>query len=215
MILSQLVELTWKWYSNGKPQANNQQLIQADIEQKVKLLFADLMRQRYYESMKLDPSGQPDWTLGSPILSLQKFNLGEPGTNGMRRVDMSKFDLYRLPKNTHFTAVMPLSDGCNGEVLEVAVQVNPSEERFYINNPDLMDFLFYSVKGRGIDTYNFPPCVKEVQIEATYDLTGQVDVEMSMASAIIDQILNVALGIKKQFYSEEVKKETAEQNIVK
>lgn len=215
MLLSQLTELAWKWYQNGKPQASKQQLIQADIEQKIKTLFASLMRQRYYESMKMDPTGEPDWSISSPILSVQKFTVGDPGINGMRRIDMGKFDLYRMPKNSHISAVYPLSQSCNGEIIEQPVQVNPSEENFYINNPDLSEYLFYSVKGRGLDTYNFPPCVKEVNVESTFDLDGNVDVDNSMAEDIIDQILNVSLGIKKQYYSEDVQKQMAEQNLVK
>lgn len=215
MILKDIKELAWRWYQNGKPQANNQQLLKADMGQKIKLLFADAMRQRYYESMKMDKFNEPDYSFHSPIISVQRFPLSEPDFNGKRRVDMSKFDLYRLPKNSHFTNVYPIAKGCGNQEVGEITQVSPGEENFYIGNPDLSDFCFYVVKGRGLDTFNIPACIESLDVEATYDVGDDTDIDMSIASQIVDQILNVSLGIKKQFYSEQVQKEMNEQNIVK
>jgi len=215
MIIKDIRELCWRWYQNGKPQANNQQLLKADIGQKVKLLFADAMRQRYYESMAADQFRKPDYSFVSPILSVKRFALGEPDFKGKRRADMGAFDLYRLPKNSHFTNVYPVADGCGNQEVGEITQVSPGEENFYIGNPDLSGFQFYVVKGRGIDTFNVPPCIKGLDIECTYDVGDETDIDMRIASQIIDQILNVALGIKKQYYSEQVQKEMQEQNLVK
>jgi len=215
MILKDVVELTWRFYQNGKPQASNQQLLKADMEQKMKLLFADAMRQRYYESMKMDKFGEPDYSFVSPILEVKKFELTEADRVGMRRADMTGATVYRLPKNSHFTNVYPVADGCGNEDMGEITQVAPSEENFYINDSDLSSEMFFVVKGKGINTYNVPPCVKAVNVEASYDLNGDTEIDNSIASIIIDQILNVALGIKKQFYSEQVQKEMQEQNIIK
>lgn len=214
MKLKILREIVWRLYQNGKAQANNQNLIKADIEQKVKLLFADAMRQRYYESRKLDEFGRADYSFSSPILQIKRFKLSDANEQGsFRRCDMGDFDLYRLPANSHFTNIYPVGNCGTDEVGEIT-QVSPGEENFYINDPDLKQFIFYVVKGRGINFYNTPLCVKEMDIETTYDITEDVDIDMSIASAIVDQILNVALAIKKQYYSADAKQQMQEQKVV-
>lgn len=215
MRIEQLVEVCWRWYQNGRAYANDQRLLEADMSQKVKLLFADTMRQRYYESKRSDAYNQADYSFSSPVLSIKRFILSEADIIGKRRVDMSEFDLYRLPGNSHITNIYPYSEkGCgNDEVGEITL-VAPGEENFYVKNPDLKEFKFGVIKGRGLDTYNIPPCVTGLDIESTYDVKD-VDIDMSIGSLIIDQILNVSLGIRKQYYSEEVQKQMAEQNIVK
>jgi hypothetical protein len=214
MRIRQLSELIWRTYQNGTPQASAQKLRQQDITQKIKLLFADAMRQRYYESMSADMFGVPDYSFSSPVLSIKRFDLPEAEMNGRRRADMGEVDLYRLPSNAHFTNLYPVGACGNDEVGEIT-QVSPGEENFYINNPDLRHIQFYVVKGRGVDTYNIPPCVKSLDIETTYDLGEEVDIDMSIGSAIYDTILGIALGVKKQYYSEEVQKQMESQNIIK
>jgi len=59
MILKSVIELCWRFYQNGRAYANNQYVLKEDMEQKAKLLFADALRQRYYESKKLDEFGRP------------------------------------------------------------------------------------------------------------------------------------------------------------
>ena len=215
MILKSIIELSWRMYQNGKAQANKQNLLKQDIQQKIKTLIADLLRQRWYESMQLDEFRQPDYSFSSPLLNIKRFDLGEPDWTGKRRADMSAWDLYRLPKNSHFTNVYPVADGCGNEEVGEITQVSPGEENFYINDPDMSFLKFYVVKGRGINAYNVPPCVKHLDIEATYEIGDDTDIDMSLASVVIDQLLGVSLGIKKQYYSEEVKKEMQDQNLVK
>lgn len=215
MKLKEVTELGWRFYQQGKAFANKQTFLKADISQKIKLLFADSMRQRYYESKKADEFNQPDYSFSSPVLSVKRFMLSDPDMQGKRRADMGEFDLYRLPKNSHFTNVYPFSDNCGNQEIGEITQVNVGEENFYINDPDMSEFKFFVVKGRGIDTYNIPPCVKGVDIESTYDIGDDTDIDMSIASQIIDQILGVTLGIKKQYYSERVQEEMKNQNIIK
>ena len=212
MKISSLTELTWRLYQNGKAFANKQNIIKADIQQKVKLLFADAIRQRYYESKKLDEFGQPDYSFTSPILDIKRFPLSDEGEQIFRRCNMGEYDLYRMPNNAHFTNVYPVGE-CGTDELGEITQVSPGEENFYVNDPDISE-MFFVVKGRGINLYNVPPCVKSLDIETTYDVED-ADVDKSIASSIVDQILNVALAIKKQYYSEEAQKQIEEQNVVK
>jgi len=213
MRLYELSELTWRLYQNGKAFANSQFILKQDIEQKCKLLFSDAMRQRYYESMKLDEFNRPDYAFISPILQIKRFDLSSESEQKFRRCDMGAFDLYRLPKNAHFTNIYPVGN-CGTDELGEITQVSPGEENFYVNDPDLKKVMFFVVKGRGINTYNMPPCVKQLDIETTYDMDEDTDIDKSIASIIIDQILNVALGIKKQYYSEDAKRQIEEQNVV-
>ena len=213
MNLLQLDEVIWRFYENGRTMANNQTLIKEDVRQKVRLLLADAMRQRYYESKKMDEFLRPDFSFVSPLLEIKRFDLGEQSEQRFRRCEMKDFNLYRLPGNSHFTNIYPVGDCGNDDFGEIT-QVNPGEENFYINDPDMAPFMFYVVKGKGINVYNIPPCVKKLDIEATYD-GDDIEVEGSIASAIMDQILNVVLGIKKQYYSDEAKRQMEEQNIIK
>lgn len=214
MRLNELTELTWRLYQNGKAYATSQSLLKPDIEQKCKILFSDAMRQRYYESMQSDEFKRPDYSFVSPILQSRKFKLDDDQGVPYRRCDMGEFDLYRLPKNTHFSSVIPIGGGCN-DSLGVLTQVSPGEELFYVNDPSLSGFMFYVVKGRGINAYNVPLCVEHLLIEATYDISGEIDIDKSIASMIVDNILNMALGIKKQYYSEDAQRQIEEQNVIK
>ena len=71
----------------------------------VKLNFAELVRQQYYNSKKMDEYNRPDYSFVSPILTIKRFNLSDTDSRGMRRADMGEFDLFRLPKNEHFANV--------------------------------------------------------------------------------------------------------------
>lgn len=213
MILKNIIELTWRLYQNGRAYANNQYVLKQDIEQKAKLLFADAIRQRFYESRKLDDFGRPDWSFISPLLEIHRFELEDK--DGFRRADMNGFSMYRIPGNSHITNVYPIGNCKNDEVGEIT-QVNPGEENFYAKDPDFSDTMFFVIKGKGINVYNCPPCIKHLDIEASYDAKPEeLEVDSAIASAIVDQILNVGLAIKKQYYSEEAQKEMAAQNIVK
>lgn len=214
MTLKALTELTWRLYQNGRAYANNQHVLKPDIEQKCKLELAKLIRQMYYESMATDEFRRPDYSFTSPILASKSFELTDLNDNGFRRCDMSAWDLYRMPRNSHFTNVYPVGSCRNDEMGEIT-QVAPGEENFYINDPDLKSFVFYVVKGKGLNFYNLPLCVKSVVVESTYDVGSDTEIDKGLASMIVDQILGVVLGIKKQYYSEEAQKEINDQNVVK
>jgi hypothetical protein len=106
---------------------------------------------------------------------------------------MSKEDLYRLPKNSDSIIVYPV--GCNGtEGVGELTQVQPGEEVFYAGNADFKFYRFYVYKGKGIDTYNLPPCAKSIDVEATFD-DADIDIPLDIAFEISSDILGISLRI--------------------
>lgn len=205
MLLKQVEEVIWRVYQNGVPEADKQKLRQQDILQQVKMAYGAMMRQAYYTS-KAANDGQPDYYFYSPILSVQTFKLTDANSQGMRRAEMGNFDLYRLPKNSHFTNVYSNSSDCSKGQSGEITQVQPGEENFYAGNPDMIFFQFFVVKGRGINTYNLPTCVKEIDVEATYD-GEDIDISNDIAFDIANQVLATDLKIKELFSPMELQKE--------
>jgi hypothetical protein len=196
MKIKTLSEVIFRFYSEGRPKATAMTFNERDIAQMVKLNFAELVRQQYYNSKKMDEYNRPDYSFVSPILSIKRFTLSDTNSRGMRRADMGEFDLFRLPKNEHFANVYFVGEGCDGFDTDEITQVETGEENFYINNPDLSSFKFYVVKGRGINTYNVSPCIKSVDIETTYS-SDDIDIEMAMAYEIASAMLGLLLKIKQ------------------
>jgi len=196
MKIKTLSEIIYKFYSEGRPKATATTFNERDIAQMVRLNFAELIRQQYYASKKMDEYNRPDYSFISPILSIKRFELPEPNDRSMRRADMGAYDLLRLPKNEHFTNVYFVGEGCVNDDAGEITQVEPGEENFYINNPDLSFFKFYVVKGRGINTYNVPACIKSLDIETTYS-DDEIDIDMAMGYEIASAMLGLMLKIKQ------------------
>lgn len=193
MRIKQIGEIAWTYFYDGRPKATAQTLGKEDFSQMCLLAFADIMRNTYYKSKQLDEFNEPDYSFISPILDTRKFTLTEANTVGMRRADMCDTDLFRLPKNAHFTNVYPVGSDCNGIALGEVTQVAPGEENFYLT-PDFSSFLFYVVKGRGLNTYNIPPCVKEIDVESTYN-ANDIDISMDLAYEVIMAVLGTAIKV--------------------
>lgn len=193
MKIKQVADVAWNIFSDGRPKATGLTLDKADFSQMCQLAFADQIRINYYKSRQLDQFNEPDYSFISPILETHRFKLSEPNVIGMRRADMCDIDLYRLPKNSHFTNVYPVGAGCNGVALGEVTQVAPGEENFYFG-PDFSSFLFFVVKGRGINTYNLPACVNEVDIEATYN-SDDIDISMDLAYQVIMAVLGTSIKV--------------------
>jgi hypothetical protein len=189
MYIKQLSEVIFTFYNNGKNQATNQALKQKDIEQYTKVAFGNIMRRIYYTEKKNQRITENFFI--STILSSITFTLTEATSNGMRRADMSKFDLYRLPENAHIVNVYPL--GCGNEQGKSLSQVAAGEEYFYLG-AEYRFFKFFTIKGRGINTYNIESCVKEVEIEATFDI-ADVDVSFDLCYDVATEVLGVALRL--------------------
>ena len=214
MKLKDLSELAWKLYQNGRTSAVDQKATKPDIAEKCKLSFAALIRQMWYESIASDEYKRPDYSFTSPLLEVKRFDVKELTHGKFMRCDMSEYDMFRMPGNSHIPNVYPVGD-CSKDNIGRITQVNPSEENFYVDDPDMADFMFFVIKGEGINIYNLPACVKNVDVEATYDAKDNTVIDKGMASKIIDDVLGVILGIKKQYYYEEAQKAIQEQNVVK
>lgn len=193
MIIKQLAEIIFKFSNAGRPKVTAQSIDKATITQMVMLTFGNILRQRYYESKKLNDFGQPDYSAISPVLGTIEFKLSDTNKIGMRRADMSQYDLYRLPNDAHITNIYPISGSCGSEELGKISLVEAGEERFYLT-PEFSFFLFGVVKGRGINLYHLPPCVNCVGIETTYN-SSDVDVSFEIGEEIALHILGVVLKI--------------------
>ena len=193
MQLSQLSEVIFNFYEQGRIKAVNTSFSKADIEQYAKMSYGNLMRQLYYANRNSNDGAE--YYFYSSILDIKRFNLSDANSKGMRRADMGDIDLYKLPKNAHFANVYFV--GC--EQGEAITQVAPAEENFYLS-PDFSSFKFYVVKGRGINTYNLPPCVKAVDIETTYDnpdIDVPLDICYDVANAVLGGMLRMPSFMNK------------------
>lgn len=191
MKITTLSEVIERFYYSGRVKITNRELSRRDFLQFVKISWGFLMRQMYYDSKKMN-DGDEYYFFSGDLLKLT-FKLGEPDCRGMRRVDMSDFDLFRLPKNSHIQNVYPVNKkGCD---LYEITQVQPSEENFYIGDPQMKFFKFYSVRGKGLNTYNLPPCTDDVEVESIFD-SDELDVSMDMAFDIFNHVFGTALKIK-------------------
>src|SRR6185503_4468031 len=101
MTIKHLAEVVWKFSNAGRPKVTAQTIDKASVTQMVMLALGNILRSRYLESKKINDFGKPDYSAISPILGTIEFTLSDPNTVGMRRADMSKYDLYRLPNDAH------------------------------------------------------------------------------------------------------------------
>lgn len=196
MKLKQLSEVLWQFYSDGRPKATDQRLSERDVRQLVMMAFGGLLRKKHYESKAQSDFGEADFSITSDMLQTIEFDLSEPNTVGMRRADMDEYDLYRLPNNMHLANVYPIGGTCGSEELGKITPIKPGEESYY-SKPKFKSFLFYVLKGRGVNIYNLPPCVSKVGIETTYN-SNDVDVSLDICYDIAIEVFGV-LFKEKQF----------------
>src|SRR6266496_6380258 len=193
MTLKQVSEVIWRFYQVGSAKATNQTLTESDMMQYAKAALSAMMREQYFRSKKsLDGE---EYYFYSQILSIKRFALTDTDKRGMRRADMGDVDLYRLPKNIHFTNIYPVADGCVGGDGSIELsQVSAGEENFYLGG-DYDFFKFYVVKGKGINAYHLPPCITALDIETTYD-SPDIDVSLDQAMDVANTVLGVSLKVK-------------------
>jgi hypothetical protein len=193
MILRIVAKVVWRFYQEGRARATQQTYTEKDITSMGKMALSEMIHQNYIRDLRLKQT--PDYYMISPILSIQPFELAPIDGGNMRRIDMSKFDLYRLPKDAHVANIYLRGSGCveDDMVSEVSL-VRPSEENFYRNDPDLAEYPFAVVKGRGINIYNAPSCADFADVESTFD-SDEIDVSLDFAYQISTQVLGVMLKI--------------------
>lgn len=196
MTIKQLSEVLYKVYTDGRAKATAMKLTQNDITQMVMLAYGGLLRDRYKESKKLDEFGEPDYSIISPVLDIKEFKLSEANGAGMRRADMSKYDIYRLPKNGHITNISMVGGACTTDEIGNITLVQPGEEKFYLK-PKYNFFKFGAIVGRGINFYHIPDCVTKIEVETSYN-SDDADVSMDIGVQIFLQVMGV-LFKEKQF----------------
>lgn len=193
MLLSELSETTWQFYSDGRARSTSRNFSQRDVQQFLKLSVAEVFRLLYFAS-KRNKDGNAFYFI-SPLLSIQQFPLSEANMIGMRRADMIAFDLFRMPHDAHITNAYPV--GCNdgGDYKSISL-VEAGEEYFYAGNAKFKSYKFGVVKGRGINTYNLPPCVKSLDVESTFDSTDlDPDISLDVAYEASNMTLGKMIGI--------------------
>ena len=202
MKLSQISEVCWKLYSDGKPAANDQKLSKADITQMVKTSAANNFRQQYLSTQvvvsgrKLSfTNADPEYYFSSPLLAIKRFQLSDTDSTGMRIADMSEFDLYRLPKNSHFTNIYPVNNNCNGQQIGTITLVQNGEEKFY-KGSEFANYLYASVVGRTLHIYHVPPCVQSVDVETSYD-NPDIDITLDVCYDISNEVLGIIFRVSE------------------
>lgn len=186
--------LIWSFYQAESGSIKKESFEQLDIAAMLKLAIANEFRVQYYATKRESRYSEPDYSFFSPLLSIQEFDLPEANIIGLRRIDMGEFDLFRFPGNMHIPNVYPVGDNCGNQEVGEITQVKPAEENFYINDPNMATFKFYVVKGRGLNTYNIPPCIKKLQVESTF-LTDDIDITMDVAYTSAVNVLGQILKI--------------------
>lgn len=193
MLLSTLSETVWQIYAEGRQRATTRNFSQKDVQQYVKLAVSEVFRILYYTS-KRNKDGNAFYFI-SPLLSIQPFALSDPNLIGMRKADMTGFDMFRIPHDAHIVSMYPR--GCNdgGDYKSISL-VEAGEEYFYAGNAKFKSFKFGVVKGTAIDTYNLPPCVEKLDVEASFDAPElDPDISMDVAFDASSLVLGKMIGI--------------------
>ncbi len=224
MILKQLSEIVFKYYQGGKVSTDKQaeNYSQQDILQLCKSAAANYFRQQYVSSTIVVQGKRisvanldPDYYFSSPLLSIKRFVLPDSDVNGLRRADMNGFDLFRLPKNAHFTNMYLVNNKCDGQDIGSITQVQNGEEKFYLK-PKFRSFQFYSVVGTGINTYNVPHCIKFIDIETTYE-SEDSEITLDACYEVANEVLGLILKIKSTTgdFEKELKEQLKKQEDIK
>lgn len=210
MILNTLAEIIWNVYQDGRPNANEQKLNQSDIIQMCRTSASNNFRQQYLFGQKIIPgkklipvAEESEFYFVSPLLAVKRFPLTDADNQGMRRADMSTFDLYRLPKNAHIKNIYMVNNQCDGEKTREVNLVQNGEERFYLK-PKFKSFQFATIVGRGLNTYNVPPCVENIDVETTFD-NDNVDISMDIAFDVTSEVLGIIFRVEESTGEMQVK----------
>jgi hypothetical protein len=189
MTLDKLSYLVHGLYYNGIVKSNSRQLSRQDMLEYCKIAYANVMRNLWERYKKTGFGNEYYFFTGS--LARKELPLGDVTANGRRTVDMSKYPVIRLPKNMHIFNLTPINKaGCNcGTVTQVA----PAEERFY--GAEFSEYPYFSSIGSNIDCYNFPDCIKEVEVEAVFD-DANADIPNDIAADVVRFVLFDTLKVK-------------------
>jgi hypothetical protein len=193
VLLSELSETVWQIYAEGRQKATTRSFSQKDVQQYTKLAVAEVFRILYYNSRR-NKDGNAFYFI-SPLLSIQPFDLSDPNEIGMRRADMVGYDMFRMPHDAHIVSMYPIGCGNAGDYKSISL-VEAGEEYFYAGNPKFSFFKFAVVKGTGLNTYNLPPCVTKLDVEASFNIPSlDPDISMDVAFDASSLVLGKMLGL--------------------
>lgn len=183
MLLSQLEDVNWEVYNSGRARSTTRTFDRRDVRQFLILAVNEIWRVLYMNSKRIK-DGVPFYFI-SPTLSIQRFELSKPDLIGMRTADMREVELLRMPHDVHFINIFPI--GCNekGDYRSISL-VEPGEEYFYAGKAEFGSYKFARPMGRGLNTYNLPPCVTHLDVESSFysdsidpDITNDVGFDAS------------------------------------
>jgi len=197
MTIDHLSEVVWNFYSEGRPNVKDRTFDVADISQFLRLAIANALRKAYYDSQRNDDYREPDYSLVSGLLTVKRLKLSDATEDGTRTIDIKGMEFYRFPKNAQFSDVYPVNKKCVGQKLKASTQVKPGERYFY-RAAKFARFLHHTPKNDVIETYNWPPCVEEADVECTFT-GGEVNVILDVAYDAAVLVLNMSLGIKDKY----------------
>lgn len=192
MKISQLSEICWQLYEGGRPSATNQTLEQDDFNQLVYMESAYQLKMRFYQSRKDSEGEKTDFIAG--MLDSKQYPLGDTNYQGRRSAEFGD-EVMRLPRNSDVTNVYMIASNCTGTVNGSITQVQPGEENFYIDDPDLKFFKFFVQKANRIDTYNIPVCVEKIEVERIYK-TDNLDIPLDIAYEVAINLFTVTLKVR-------------------
>lgn len=189
MTLDKVSYILLDFYFNGIVKSDSRQLDRSTLLEYSKLAYANVMRNLWVTFKKNGLGNEYYFYTGS--IGRKKLPLGDVSPNGRRTVDLSKYPMIRLPKNMHIFNLTPVNEkGCDcGTVTQVA----PAEERFY--GAEVSQYPYFNNIGSNIDCYNFPDCIKEVEVEAVFD-DADADIPNDIAADVVVFVLRDMLKVK-------------------
>lgn len=192
MTTKQLSEIIYNIYDGGRPSATNVTLGKEDMAQLVFMESAYQLKMRFYQSRKDADDEKTDFIAG--MLGTRVYDLTDADYRGKRSATYTE-EVLRLPKNSDVTNVYMVGSDCKETVNGSITQVQPGEENFYMNDLDLRWYIFFVQKGKKIDTYNVPPCVKKIEVERVYT-DNSMDVPLDIAFEVAMGILGFTLKVR-------------------
>jgi hypothetical protein len=199
MKLKQVADVIWQFAEQGRQKGTAKTYDRRDITQFVFMAFGAKMRERYAGIMSRQmtvtkrPDDAIDYYYYSGDLDIKEYVLGDANLRGMRRIEIPD-DVMHLPYNMDITNVYPVGSCDDGDGTMEITQVAPAEENFYLGE-DFEDFLFFVVKGKGLNTYHVPPCINALEVERVY-VNENMDVSFDMAYDIANEVLATVLRTK-------------------
>lgn len=193
MNLAGLTEITLSMYHNGTIKSTNQQLTKGIIAGYLRTAYGVVIQQMMD---KKERKGETDSSyVISGAVQTEKITLEKIGIKSV--ADLSSFDVMRLDKGMDIISFeQPAKyDSCIGGVMQPITYVSPFELRFYLG-ADFKDQFFYVRTRDGVDIYNLPDCLKDLNISFV-DGSGKADIPEDVGLNMLKIAFPDVFGVKK------------------